>query len=302
MIIHRDFTHIFPLFSGILLDAYGVFWLGNGVGLIPGAQNTMAELVNSGKIVGILSNSSQLVEKEKEKYRKGGLVEGKHYHFLITSGEVAKSVFIKEALPFPALKRKYWLFGGAHPKYSSPHVIFEGSSFKEAQNPEEADFIFLSIPHIGGEDQTEPELFREEVRKLLSTHLPMVCANPDRFAHEGQPPIPVVRQGAIAALYEEMGGKVYAIGKPYEIVYQIAMKHFVERKIHEPEKILMVGDTPETDIRGARGFHMGSALVIGTGIMAERIVQGKNKNKVLESLPSADRPDYFVESFDKIRV
>jgi HAD superfamily hydrolase (TIGR01459 family) len=294
-------VHIFPHvlsisepFKGILLDAYGVFWNGNSLGLLPGSKETMEKLVSNGKIVGILSNSTQLAAKETRKLQKHGLIEGQHFHFLTTSGEVAKQIFCHERLPFATPKKKFWLFGGIHPKFSSHQDLFNNTLYTETPHIQEADFIYISIPHIDGEDQTDPELFREQVYKLKNSGLPMVCTNPDRFAHEGQPLQAVVRQGCIASMYEECGGQVIYIGKPSNLVYEAAMQYFVKQNIVTPEQVLMVGDTPETDIRGAGHFGMSSALVTQTGMMADRISQRGLEN-VLQDFPQHDFPNFFIE-------
>ncbi|MBS0625519.1 MAG: TIGR01459 family HAD-type hydrolase [Verrucomicrobia bacterium] len=266
-------------YQGVLLDAYGVFWGGNSFGVFPGAKEAMEKLVSSGKIVGILSNSTQLAAKEIHKIQQHGLIQNVHYHFLVTSGEVARDLFLNEKLPFG---NKFWLFGGPHPKYSSHEAIFQGTRFVETAHIEEADFIYISIPHLNGEDQTDPEAFRKSLETLK--RLPMVCPNPDLFAHEGNPPRAVVRQGSIAKMYEEMGGQVFYIGKPHSQAYIMAMNFFAQHNCSNPRDILMVGDTPETDIRGARNFGMPSALITKTGIMAER-----DPNTL------ADIPDYFIE-------
>lgn len=267
-------------FQGILLDAYGVFWGGNAYGLLPGSKEVMEELVTRGKIVGVLSNSTQLAAAEIEKLEKHGLIQGKHYHFFITSGEVIRHFFLHEKLPFP--RNSYYLLGGIHSKYSSHELLFAHSPYRQTANIEDADFIYLSVPHINGEDQTDPEIFRPQVEKILSANLPMICPNPDLFAHEGNPPRAVVRQGSIAKIYEELGGKVIYIGKPDPRAFQFALDRFQIPK----EKILMVGDTPETDIRGARRFGMPSALITQTGMMTGRSVH---------ELPLEDTPDYFIK-------
>lgn len=291
-------VHIFPgitrvsdPFKGVLLDAYGVFWGGNDFGLLPGSKEAMEKLVSKGKIVGILSNATQLSSKEINKLEAHGLIQGKHFHFLITSGETARFIFLQEKPPFKTFTNKFWLFSGGHPKFSSHEAIFQGSRYSETFDIDEADFIYISVPHINGEDQTDPERFRQEIEKIKMKGLPMVCANPDRFAHEGNPPRAVVRQGSIAKMYEEIGGEVFYIGKPYNKVYSIAMNHFLQYKITNPEEILMVGDTPETDIRGARFFGMPSALVTQTGIMADRI--SRNGERAFD-LPPDDLPNYFI--------
>ncbi len=282
-------------FKGILLDAYGVFWNGNNVGFLPGSLETMEKLVKAGKTVGILSNSTQLASKELDKLRTHGLVDDKHFHFMTTSGEVAKHIFHNDQLPFNTPKKKFWLFGGMHPRLSPHHAIFKDTPYAETQNLHEADFIYISIPHINGEDQTDPNTFCEGVKELKKmSNIPMVCANPDRFAHEGNPPKAVVRQGSIAAMYEELGGLVFYIGKPSSIVYKDAMKSFLKYEISQPSEVLMVGDTPETDIRGAKNFGMPSALVTQTGIMADRISH-LGFEKAVRSFSTNDFPNFFIE-------
>lgn len=278
-------------FKGFLLDAYGVFWAGNDCGLLPGSKETMQQLVLSGKIVGILSNSTQMAHKEISKLHQHGLVQGEHYHFLITSGELARTLFLTEKLPFKG--NKFWVFGGVHPRFSSYTLLFEDTSYTETAHIDDADFIYLSVPHINGEDQTDPEVFREEIEKIKSKNLPMICANPDLFAHEGQPPRVVVRQGSIGKLYEEMGGEVFYIGKPYREAYSTAIDQFRKLGVTNINEILMVGDTPETDIRGARTMGMPTALVM-TGIMADRISQ-KGQETALEELLAENTPDYFIQ-------
>ena len=287
----KDISHNF---SGILLDAYGVFWSGNAGGLFPGCKELMHDLVQDNKTVGILSNSTQLVAHELAKFEKHGLLPGKHFHFLITSGEVAKQIFMHEKLPFDIKHKKYCLFSEKHPRFSCPHLLFEQSLYKMTDNCAEADFIYISIPHINGEDQLDPEIFRSQLVELKRFNLPMICANPDQFAHEGLPPRPVVRQGSIAAIYKDLGGTVYYIGKPEQVVYDKAMLKFKEFGIFNPQDILMVGDTPETDILGANKYGMHSALITETGVMGERTAHN-NLTDLIQEMPLENHPTYFLQ-------
>jgi len=297
--IHNNLESISEPFDGILLDAYGVFWGGNSIGLLPGSKETMERLVANGKIVGILSNSTQLARNEIEKLNAQGLIQGEHFHFLITSGEEAKRIFTNSDLPFPTPNKKFYLFGTPHPKFSSHNTLFQNTSFHETTDIEEADFIYILIPHIDGKDQTDPFLFKEHVALYKSAKIPMVCANPDRFAHEGNPPKAVVRQGSIAQIHEKQGGQVFYIGKPSTIMYMAAMTSFNQFGITNPRKVLMVGDTPETDIRGARTFNMPSALVIKTGIMGDRIVH-QGWEETLKAFFAEDFPDFYLEQMEKL--
>lgn len=292
--IHINLNSIIEPYNGILLDAYGVFWAGNNVGIIPGSKEMMENLVNKGKIVGILSNSTQMASKEINKLASHGLLEGQHYHFLITSGEVARKVFQEGEFPFPIKTKKFYVFGTIHPKFGSHTHLFENTLFLETNLIHEADFIYISIPHINGEDQINPDVFLEDIEKINHSKLPMVCANPDLFAHEGNPPRLVVRQGTIAALYEQMGGHVFYIGKPSLLAFSYAMNYFLDKGITQKNSILMVGDTPETDIRGANSFGMDSALILKTGVTAERI-NTHGLEQILEQLPLKDQPTFMIE-------
>lgn len=292
--IHPNLASISEPFRGILLDAYGVFWGGNEKGILPGSKEAMEQLVSQGKIVGILSNTTQLTAAEIKKLAANGLIQGKHFHFLMTGGEIAKTIFIRNELPFLAPRKKYWVLGADHPRAAPHRAIFLESPYQETSNLNEADFIYIGIPHKKGEDQTDPEIFLEDVRSLQNSGLPMVCANPDRFAHEGSPPQAVVRQGSLAQMYEDLGGAVFYFGKPHPLAYSFAMEEFKKHQVTEPSQILMVGDTPETDIRGANQSGMSAALLTESGIMADRIFsQGLEKS--FNELSVYDKPSYFIK-------
>lgn len=289
-------THILPnllsishRYPAICLDAYGVFWNGNSLGLLPGSKEVMHKLVAEGKSVAIFSNSTQLASKEIEKLEKHGLRKDEHFHFLITSGQIAREIFLNHDLPIAIPRKKYWVFCSNHPKINPHHALFENTPFSETREIQEADFIYVGIPHIQGVDQTDLSPFKAAVASLKNCRLPMVCANPDRFAHEGNPPRAVVRQGSIAALYQEMGGDVFYIGKPSLHAYQTVEKLF---KKHRGREILMVGDTPETDIQGAKRIGWDSALITKTGNMADRIAKHQD---ALSEIPESDRPTYFLK-------
>lgn len=290
-------SEIVQPFNGVLLDAYGVFWSGGATGPIPGAAEEMKKLCQSGKLVGILSNTTVSVASEIEKLSRYDIIQGTHFHFLITSGSIASKVFKEGKLPFETPNQSYFLPYPAHPNYGPPSALFEKSPFKQSATLDKADFLFPPIPHINGVDVTDKELFRPILKELIaksSRKLPLLCINPDPFAHEGTPATAVVRQGSIAALYTELGGEVFYIGKPGKIAFDAALERFAKLGLSDPEKILMIGDTPETDIRGARLAKLKSALIIATGMMKERLILSDLATTIAQ-LDKKDYPDFIVE-------
>jgi HAD superfamily hydrolase (TIGR01459 family) len=292
-ILHKSLQDITTSHKGVLLDAYGVFWAGNAAGSIPGSPEAMKHLVQNGKIVGILSNSTRLASAEIEKLDRHNIHLGQHYHFLITSGEIVRNIFLKQSLPFKPVNNQFFVLGGPYPTPGFHNEIFSGSIFAETAQLDHASFIYVSTPQIDGKDQTNPAVFVKYIEHCKKYNLPMICANPDLFAHEGNPPQAVVRQGSLAKYYESLGGEVFYIGKPYAEAYSCAMQAFSNYHIHHPSDVIMIGDTPETDVRGAKNFGMQAALITETGITADRIKE--NPNSLLTGLLQNDIPDFYLK-------
>ncbi|MCX6988908.1 MAG: TIGR01459 family HAD-type hydrolase [Chlamydiae bacterium] len=292
---YRPLLDIASDFKGILLDAYGVFWMGNEAGLFPDAKEAMKALVDAGKVVGILSNATRISSSEVSKLSRHGLYEGMHFHFLLTSGELTRQHALTNNFPFPTSSGKYFVLGGPYPGRSIHHEIFENTPFTETSIISEAEFIYVSTPQINGIDQIDVSVFEKPILQCLASKLPMLCANPDLHAHEGSPPKAVVRQGSLAKRYRELDGAVYYIGKPFHPAFSQAFNAFQKYKIMSPQEILMIGDTPETDIRGANQFGISSALITRTGIMADRIQEGRTIENIL--CYKEDQPHFFLENF-----
>ena len=61
------------------------------------------------------------------------------------------------------------------------------------------------------------------------------------------------------------------------------------------KRIVMIGDTPETDLRGAHGVGIDAVLVTKTGIMAPLIE--KEGTAIIHQLPASDQPEFLLERF-----
>lgn len=79
------------------------------------------------------------------------------------------------------------------------------------------------------------------------------------------------------------------LGKPSLEPFSEAIHRFKQFKNISPCDILMIGDTPQIDIRGAKNAGLSSALVTETGYFGEKLKRG---NLVLSEL---DTPDYFIK-------
>ncbi|MEH6411593.1 MAG: TIGR01459 family HAD-type hydrolase [Hyphomonas sp.] len=117
---------------------------------------------------------------------------------------------------------------------------------------------------IGLRDQVNdrPDDYRAELQQGIDQNLPMICANPDKQVRVGGKLYWCA--GALAEIYEELGGKVIYPGKPHAAIYRLAVERLGEHGT-DPSRILCIGDSPATDVRGARlqGFD---SLYVGTGL------------------------------------
>jgi HAD superfamily hydrolase (TIGR01459 family) len=133
----------------------------------------------------------------------------------------------------------------------------------------EADAILCSGPF---DDRRETgEDYRERLQDAAIRKLPMVCANPDLHVHVGPDLLPCA--GAIAQVYEGMGGPVFWAGKPHPIAYAtaLAMAEAVREEPVRRDRVLAIGDAVRTDLAAAAGAGV-EVIFIATGIHRDAIM------------------------------
>ena len=117
------------------------------------------------------------------------------------------------------------------------------------------------------DDETEtPEDYRAMLTGFAERGLPMICANPDLIVERGERLIPCA--GAVAALYETLGGESRIAGKPHHPIYDEALRQADElRQTIDRSRVVAIGDGMPTDVRGAlrEGLDL---LYISAGIHA----------------------------------
>jgi HAD superfamily hydrolase (TIGR01459 family) len=132
---------------------------------------------------------------------------------------------------------------------------------------ETADYVVCS----GLFDDTieTPESYRDMLAAMRARSLFMVCANPDIVVERGD--ALVYCAGALADAYAVLGGEVLYCGKPHAPIYQVALATAQKARggaSVSRNRILAVGDSVRTDLKGANAFGIDS-LFITSGIHAE---------------------------------
>jgi HAD superfamily hydrolase (TIGR01459 family) len=172
----------------------------------------------------------------------------------VTSGDATRAELAKRR-PGPA-----WAVG---PARDAP--LYDGLGLDLCETPEEAAFI--SCTGLFDDELETPEDFRARLSVCAERKLEMVCANPDRVVKRGDKIIYCA--GALADLYEELGGKVAMVGKPYAPIYDLAREaagRAAGRPV-DPARILAIGDGIATDVKGANAQGL-DILFIAAGIHA----------------------------------
>ncbi|WP_284736119.1 TIGR01459 family HAD-type hydrolase [Dongia deserti] len=255
-------------FDHVLLDQWGVLHKGDAV--FPEARDCVRALRKAGKRVLILSNSGRRSEDNVERLALLGLPPEEH-DGVLTSGEVVwHGLHERAAPPFNAFGRHALLVGRGNVL-----SLVEGLDFVAVTSPSRADFIWLA-----GLDEHNADLdaWREDLQLFAARGLPMLCANPDltMFTSRGLMPAP----GALARIYQELGGIVHYVGKPHPAIFAAALRHLGDPK---PERVLVIGDSLDHDVEGGRRAGMLTALIT-SGVHAEALANGGDTSGAIRDL------------------
>jgi HAD superfamily hydrolase (TIGR01459 family) len=131
----------------------------------------------------------------------------------------------------------------------------------------DADYVVCS--GLFDDARETPENYRELLAAMRARALFMVCANPDIVVERGDEL--VYCAGALADAYAELGGAVLYCGKPHAPIYEAALgKAAAFRGGEAPplRRVLAIGDSVRTDLKGAAAFGVDCLFVI-SGIHAE---------------------------------
>lgn len=240
-------------FGGMLIDQFGV--IHDGEKLYPGTLQVLEQLHALDIPVVVMTNSGKRAEANRRRLVRMG-VPRDHFVDAVSSGEVAFSGLTA---------KRAFLIGKDGEDYG-----FDGIDF--VSDPRDAEIILI----LGS---NAPKTSLDDYRRMLTgLTLPALCCNPDKLmlTPDGLMPAP----GAIAALYQEMGGTVTWIGKPYPQIYTQAA-----RLIGSPARILCIGDSAEHDVAGGRAAGFSTLLVL----------QGVSAGHDPATL--SPQPDYVMDRF-----
>lgn len=228
-----------PRYRLILCDIWGV--VHDGVSLYRGTAERLRQWREQGRCVALITNAPRTADAVEQQLAGIGLPHDA-YDFVATSGDAGI-----EALS--ALDRPVGFVGTA-----GDRQILESRGVRIIDADEFTDLACTGTI----EGRPNPRDYRPDLERWADRDVQMHCLNPDRLVIRGG--VAEACAGAIADLYQGLGGRVTWYGKPHEAIYH----HALHRAGDPPaDEVLAVGDGLQTDVLGAA--RMGFDVVFVTG-------------------------------------
>jgi HAD superfamily hydrolase (TIGR01459 family) len=249
-VILSHFSEIAPDYDALICDVWGVVHNGQTAHQ-PACEALKKFRATRGPVV-LVSNAPRPVRDLKVQFARYGVPDDS-YDTIITSGAAAHDELARRVAQSPI---KMFHLGPDRDR-----GVFDDLPVSSVPE-EQADIVLCT--GLFDDDTETPETYRAQLTDMKKRGLTMLCANPDLVVQRGGKL--VYCAGALAKLYEELGGTVTYYGKPHRPIYDIALA-----AARSPKRPLAIGDAVNTDLRGANGAGM-DALFIGDGIHAAECV------------------------------
>ncbi|KJV57191.1 HAD hydrolase, IA, variant 1 family protein [Orientia chuto str. Dubai] len=275
-----NLSNIVKDYELLLFDIYGVLLEDNNpYTKIIEAVNNLSQSIK----ICFISNTPQPAQYSSDRLNSYGINATSRNVY--TSGEIARAM-LKNT-------KKYL-------EIDSPIVFHLGPDFKKnvlkdlpikiTTNIHDANILLITA-FEDCEDKLNQ--YNSIFQTAVNNKAICLCANPDTINPLGSKSRYCA--GYFSAIYKAIGGQVVYSGKPYAEIFQAVLNTAAQNV--KKEKILMIGDTLETDILGANNVGIDSALVL-TG-NAFRIAKASNINDQVNILSDIFKlkniyPNYIV--------
>lgn len=237
----KPLVEVMDQYDVFLFDLWGVIIEGEEV--YEGVTKTINEIISK-KQVFFVSNAPRPSFYSFKRVASWG-INAKPY-MLMTSGEIARNWIMQKNLTNPAVIY--------HLGADRNSDILSDLDHEITNDITNANILLLTLFRDEGEDLSE---FDELLKIAAGSKLDIICANPDTIIpNRGKSRY---CSGYFAEKIEHYGGKVLYSGKPHQEIYN----QIFEKIPSVPKnRVLMIGDTFETDIMGANKAGIDSALVM----------------------------------------
>ena len=250
--IIASLSEVSDRYEAAFVDLWGC--MHNGLEAFPDAVEAMRAFRARGGLVALVTNAPRPRLHVAAQIERLG-IPGDAWDVIATSGDAARVALFRGAAG-----RRVWFMGEPRDRaFLEPPNIVEDPIAVEEVALEEAEGIVCCGPF---DPFADPAVNRPQLLLARIRGLKLLCANPDIVVDRGES-----REwcaGAVAQLYEQMGGTSLYFGKPHPPIYDLARTRLAALgRLPPDDRILCIGDGPGTDIRGALGEGLDCLLVTG---------------------------------------
>lgn len=260
--IIRSLAELSGRYDAVFCDLWGC--LHNGQTAFPAAVAALQGFRKTGGKVVLLTNAPR-PKPSVIKQLDGLLVPRDAYDIVVTSGDAAQMGMLAGAVG-----RKVHHIGAPKDEVFFTDFADDLAAYAASQPAitrvplNEAEGIVCTGLY---DDMTEtPDDYRAALLMGKTLGLPMLCANPDIVVDMGDTRLYCA--GALAQLYEQMGGTALYFGKPHPPIYDLARRRLADCGLADPQ-ILCIGDGFRTDVQGGVGEGLDTIFITG-GLEADR--------------------------------
>ncbi len=257
--IVQSLSEISGSYDALFCDLWGC--LHNGVAPFPAAVAALQGFRASGGRVVLLTNAPRPARYVAQSLARMGVPEDA-WDVIVSSGDAAQ-----DAMFAGAVGNRVWHLGPEKDDgfFTEIPAEWQGQADVMRVGFDEAEGIVCTGPF--DEMNEVPEDYRARFLLAKTRGLPMLCANPDIVVDMGETRIYCA--GALAALYEEMGGTALYFGKPHPPIYDMARRRLAALGLTDEARILAIGDGINTDVAGGAGEGIDVLFVTG-GLAADQ--------------------------------
>ncbi|MDJ1009016.1 MAG: TIGR01459 family HAD-type hydrolase [Paracoccaceae bacterium] len=256
-------------YDALFCDVWGV--LHNGVAPYGDAVAALeAYRAGGGKVVLITNAPRPRAAIETQLDQIG--VSRESWDTIATSGDATRVALFTGAIG----ERVFFMGEGRDRAILEPPRIVENPYVIQTVALEEAEGVLCAGPE---DPRADPASWRPDLLSAKARGLTLLCLNPDIVIDRGG-----VREwcaGAVARMYQEMGGEALYYGKPHPPIYDLARRRLAALGVSIPdERILAIGDGVETDVAGAMGEGLDCLFVTG-GIAASETKTDRDPDRAV---------------------